>query len=97
MNKLLLNGILVFALFNFSAVFAETYPNDTKQFTFSWQFLEDDSMQPRGGTTKGKAVELAPRSYKDWREQRDSKENKIDKDIMDFGPVRTFTVNSSPG
>ena len=82
MNKLLLNGILVFSLFNFSAVFAETYPNDTKQFTFSWQFLEDDSMQPRGGTTKGKAVELAPRSYKDWREQRDSKENKIDKDIM---------------
>ena len=58
MNKLLLNGILVFALFNFSAVFAETYPNDTKQFTFSWQFLEDDSMQPRGGTTKGKPSSL---------------------------------------
>lgn len=82
MNKLVLNVFLIFALFNLSVVFGENKPDNTKQFTFSWQFLEDDSMQPRGGITKGKAVELAPRSYKDWQEQRDSKQNKIDKDIM---------------
>ena len=76
MNKLVLNVFLIFALFNLSVVFGENKPDNTKQFTFSWQFLEDDSMQPRGGITKGKAVELAPRSYKDWQEQRDSKQNK---------------------
>ena len=82
MDKLILNVFLIFALFNFSVVFGENNQDNTKQFTFSWQLLEDDSMQPRGGITKGRAVELAPRNCNDWQKQRDSMQNKIDKDIM---------------
>ena len=91
MDKLVLNVFLIFALFNFSVVFGENKPDNTKQFTFSWQCLEDDSMQPRGGITKGKAIELAPRNSNDWQEQRDSKQNKIDKDIMTIEPSRNVS------
>ncbi len=35
--------------------------NQSKQFTFSWQFLEKDSMKPRGGTTKGEKITLTNR------------------------------------
>ena len=55
---------------------------EAKQFTFSWQFTEKDKMKPRGGTTRGKAIELDPRNYVDWRKERDSKSDKFDMDLV---------------
>lgn len=33
---------------------------DGRQYTFSWMFTDESAMSPRGGTTRGTAVELAP-------------------------------------
>ena len=32
---------------------AEDRAPAARQFTYAWQFLETDTMQPRGGTSKG--------------------------------------------
>lgn len=37
-----------------------------KQFTFSWPFSDDDEMRPRGGTSRGPAIELAEGPSDAW-------------------------------
>ena len=63
-------------------VYSSEKITEPKQFTFSWQFLEKDTMKPRGGTTKGQKVELEPRDYSSWQSTRDSKDTKFQKDSM---------------
>ena len=65
-----------------SEIYAAEKSKEPKQFTFSWQFLEHDSMKPRGGTTKGQAVELEPRMFSNWQKNRNSKKTKFQKDSM---------------
>ena len=74
--------ILPFLIFNSTVNAKEPEKQEQKQFTFSWQFIDSDTMKPRGGTTKGKKIDLSPRSYKDWRNDRDSKESKYEKDLV---------------
>ena len=74
--------ILPFLFFNSTVNAKEPEKQEQKQFTFSWQFIDSDTMKPRGGTTKGKKIDLSPRSYKDWRNDRDSKESKYEKDLV---------------
>jgi hypothetical protein len=43
----------------------------TRQFTFAWPFREGDAVAPRGGTTAGAPVELAPDPGPAWRALRE--------------------------
>ncbi|MEM0955366.1 MAG: DUF6607 family protein [Pseudomonadota bacterium] len=38
-----------------------------RQYTFAWQFLTQDAMAPRGGTTRGSAVELVTEPTEAWK------------------------------
>jgi hypothetical protein len=38
----------------------------SNQFTFSWQFIDDCDLSPRGGTTKGADVVLDPSPHEGW-------------------------------
>ncbi|MEM9403355.1 MAG: DUF6607 family protein [Pseudomonadota bacterium] len=52
-------ALYLFLGFSVSAVADESAPEMTdKQFTYAWPFTEDDTMKPRGGTTRGPALEL---------------------------------------
>jgi len=37
-----------------------------RQYTFSWRFLDESSMAPRGGTTHGEAVKLVTEPSPEW-------------------------------
>jgi hypothetical protein len=39
----------------------------SRQFTFSWPFIEDGGMRPRGGSTQGTAVTLRTEPTKEWQ------------------------------
>jgi len=54
---------LVAASVFWGAAFAQ---EDTRQFTFSWQFKPSDEMRPRGGTSTGSHVELATAPSAAW-------------------------------
>ena len=41
-----------------------------RQFTYSWQFVADDAMRPRGGTTKGPSVQLDRSPNAAWQRRR---------------------------
>lgn len=41
--------------------------DETRQYTFSWPFSADDEMRPRGGTTRGPAVELEREASPQWK------------------------------
>lgn len=40
---------------------------DSLQYTFAWKFLDGDAMAPRGGTTRGPQVTLAPVPTATWQ------------------------------
>ncbi len=65
------HGFLLFFLVSLSTVAhgesdAEGERQALARFTFSWPYADDDAMRPRGGTTRGPAVELAPRGGPAW-------------------------------
>ena len=65
--KSVLAGLLAVA--SVAAAFAdesETAP-DSRQFTYSWPFSDDDAMRPRGGTTKGPPVKLDRQAGHGWQ------------------------------
>ena len=39
---------------------------DTRRFTYSWQFHSDSELAPRGGTTRGAGVTRAPQPNAAW-------------------------------
>jgi len=51
-----------------------------RQFTFSWQFLPDDAMRPRGGTSRGPAVQLATAPSAAWAALREDGIGKFERD-----------------
>lgn len=59
---------------------AEQAESDLRQFTFSWQFSEDDEMRPRGGTTKGSDVSLAREPNTAWEAIREPGISKQEQD-----------------
>ena len=64
-----------------------------RQFTFSWQFKDACNLKPRGGTTKGAALELAEKPHLGWLSLQDSGISKYEKDrraiLAMAGPYRT--------
>ncbi|HEX9875325.1 MAG TPA: DUF6607 family protein [Gammaproteobacteria bacterium] len=64
-----------------------------KQFTFSWQFSDEDAMRPRGGTTRGPAVELAAAPSAEWRALQEPGLSDFERDrraiLAMAGPYRT--------
>ena len=51
-----------------------------KQFTFSWQFANSDSMKPRGGTTSGPDVTIDESLNKNWVSIREPNLTKFERD-----------------
>jgi hypothetical protein len=50
------------------------------QFTFSWPFTADDAMRPRGGTTRGPAVQLLNGESAQWRALHEAGLSKFERD-----------------
>ena len=79
---------------------------DPHQFTFSWQFGADDSLRPRGGTTKGAPITLAKEPGAAWRALQEPGLSKFERDrrailAMAGGDRTSFdfleTVGFTPG
>ena len=61
---------------------ASVEDQEKKQFTFSWQFQDSDTMRPRGGTTKGSNVELSNESNTAWRKLSNEELSDFEKDRL---------------
>ena len=78
--------VLVCCLFVMPAIgFAAEPPtskggSESRQYTFSWRFVEGDDMAPRGGTTKGPPVTLASEASADWKAIRERGLDPIERD-----------------
>ncbi|MEM9256695.1 MAG: DUF6607 family protein [Pseudomonadota bacterium] len=81
-----------------------------RQYTFSWQFLNDDEMTPRGGTTRGTAVDLVSTPTEQWQQLQAPDLSDKERDrraiLAMAGPYRTsfdfietvgFTEGYEPG
>lgn len=55
------------------------HPN-SRQYTFSWQFEDGSTLAPRGGSTKGVAVDLETESSADWNRLQDPTLSSFEKD-----------------
>lgn len=114
-KSLLRFQIIILGLVIFSNGFAYKDDNAEKpcefeqQFTFSWQFIENCDMRPRGGTTKGSAVTLDPAPHPGWINLKEEGLSDFEKDrraiLAMAGPYRTsfdfieiagYTPNFSP-
>ena len=71
----------------------ESVPIESRQYTFSWQFLDGDVMQPRGGTSMGTPVDLARAPSQEWRGLQAENLTKYERDraaiLAMAGPYRT--------
>jgi len=52
----------------------------TSQYTFSWPFLKRGEMAPRGGMTRGPVVTTTGSPSTEWKELRESKLTKFERD-----------------
>ena len=59
-------------LFVVQPAFAQAHDETPRQFTFSWPFVSDGEMAPRGGTSRGAAVQLASGPSSQWQALRES-------------------------
>jgi hypothetical protein len=68
-------------------------PTSTRQYTFAWQFLQGDTMAPRGGTTTGVKVDLATNPSMEWKALQEPGLSRKEKDrraiLAMAGPYRT--------
>lgn len=83
------------------ALSAEEYGGDAqtedcdqlRQFTFSWQFIDQCEMQPRGGTSRGAPLTLDPEPHPGWSALQDEKLSDTERDrqaiLAMAGPYRT--------
>ena len=53
---------------------------EPRQFTFSWQFGEGDRLAPRGGTTRGAPLKLAPGPSAAWHALQEPGLDKLERD-----------------
>ncbi len=71
---------------------AQAEDNAPRQYTFAWQFLPQDSMAPRGGTTRGAAVDLVQAPGPAWLSLREPGLDKQERDrraiLAMAGPYR---------
>ncbi|MCB5183628.1 hypothetical protein LG201_00210 [Methylobacillus gramineus] len=74
--------VLVLILFSHLAlVYADTVtPVTERQYTFSWQFQDESSLSPRGGTTTGTAVKLVTEPTADWKALQSPGLNSFERD-----------------
>ena len=80
----------IFLLFLFSTQVVAEYKNldekskdvyeSTRQYTFSWLFQNESDMRPRGGTTKGKEVDLSITPSDAWNRLQESDVSKFERD-----------------
>jgi hypothetical protein len=82
---------------------AQTGP---RQYTFSWQFAEDDGLKPRGGTSRGAPLKLAKEPSAAWRSLQEPGLSELERDrraiLAMAGGYRTSfdfleTVGFTPG
>jgi hypothetical protein len=80
--------------------------NDPRQYTFSWQFAENDALKPRGGTSRGAPLKLATEPSAAWRSVQEPGLSKLERDrraiLAMAGGYRTSfdfieTVGFTPG
>jgi hypothetical protein len=57
-------------------------PETRRQFTFAWPFREGDNVAPRGGTTQGAPVEIAPAPTSTWTMLQDPKLPAVERDRL---------------
>ncbi len=58
-------------------------PRDTRhQFTFAWPFRAGDSVAPRGGTTQGGPIELAPDPSPAWKRLQGPTQSAFERDRL---------------
>ncbi|QIB66267.1 hypothetical protein [Kineobactrum salinum] len=66
---------------------------ERRQYTFAWPFLEGGEMQPRGGTTQGADVTLAPAPSAAWQALQEDGLSAKERDrraiLAMTGPYRT--------
>lgn len=64
-----------------------------RQFTFSWQFIDQCGMQPRGGTSRGAPLTLDPEPHPGWLALQDPELGNFERDRQAIramaGPYRT--------
>ena len=80
----------IFLLFLFSTQVVAEYKNldekskdvyeSTRQYTFSWLFQNESDVRPRGGTTKGKEVDLSITPSDAWNRLQESDVSKFERD-----------------
>jgi len=80
----------IFLLFLFSTQVVAEYKTldekskdvyeSTRQYTFSWLFQNESDMRPRGGTTKGKEVDLSITPSDAWNRLQESDVSKFERD-----------------
>ncbi|MCB5188139.1 hypothetical protein LG200_09005 [Methylobacillus caricis] len=49
------------------SAYADAQPTNERQYTFSWQFQDESSLSPRGGTTTGTSVKLVTEPSAEWK------------------------------
>lgn len=64
-----------------------------RQFTFSWPFVDDCNMTPRGGSTRGAALSLDEEPHPGWQALQDDELSDFERDrqaiLAMAGPYRT--------
>ncbi|MCB5189157.1 hypothetical protein LG198_00215 [Methylobacillus arboreus] len=67
-HKLYQRAIVLILLSSFGQAHADTASDakDSHQYTFSWQFQDESSLRPRGGTTRGAPVDLVTEPSAEW-------------------------------
>jgi hypothetical protein len=88
-----LSGLALFALATGAvADVAIDTGDDRRRFTFSYQFVEDGAMAPRGGTSKGTAITLDDRPHPGWERLQDDHLDDFERDrraiLAMAGPYR---------
>lgn len=72
---------------------ADARDKQARQYTFAWPYVEGDSMAPRGGTTRGAAVDLVEEPGEAWRRLRETGLSSRERDrraiLAMAGPYRT--------
>lgn len=64
-----------------------------RQFTFSWQFIDQCNMQPRGGSSRGAPLTLGPEPHAGWLSLQEKGLSEFERDrraiLAMAGPYRT--------
>lgn len=92
---------------------AEASPTEaqpSRQYTFSWKFLDESSMAPRGGSTQGAPVKLVSQPSPQWQALQAAGRSKFERDrrailamaggyraSFDFLEVAGFREGFKPG